>query len=413
VDFIQGYHGLATSPYSEPIKAGRAFIGWPSPVKSAYRNVAFCCSLEHRPHSNKSVYATGNILVNSGGPRVYKGALWVDETEIQEKTVAKSCGRFVVACILCSWSAASTWAQQPNCQERTVLVSIQSLNGTSVPEITPNNFQGTYRGQAVQIGSVTLDREPRRIVLLLDTSNSVLGNDSPGWQITFAVADDLLASMPQTAEIGFATFAEALDNMISPTRDRQRLKSELSALRTTRADLEKKDRRTALWDAIRQSIGIFGSPQMGDVLYIITDGQDNHSKTELQEIQQKLLAAGIRVFVFDPSVGEQRMTRMLLERLTDFFELVKDTGGMAVHVPQHRAAVNGSGEYRVALGTNAELERDLRVQYTQMLTVFRLTIHLPTPIDKPRDWNLALAGLEKPTMKNLHLFYPKMFVPCS
>jgi hypothetical protein len=55
----------------------------------------------------------------------------------------------------------------------------------------------------------------------------------------------------------------------------------------------------------------------------------------------------------------------------------------------------------------------LNSQYNQMLSFYRVNIRLEEPVDRQRDWKLALSGSEKAAKNHFILAYPHTVVPCK
>jgi hypothetical protein len=193
-----------------------------------------------------------------------------------------SCLRITVSLILSLLSGTLTWAQQ------TIPVSIFSRNSVPVPDFTNSNLEASYRGKIVRVNSVTLDPGPRRIMLLLDVSDSMLGSTTDAdWNFPLDIAEVLLVKMPRGTEIGMAVFATELGHVISPTNDRQKIIDEVAIVRKSRWEFAKQDQpNTAVWDAIIAGAKLFDRPRVGDVLYVITDGIDNKSKASAGSVDQ-------------------------------------------------------------------------------------------------------------------------------
>jgi hypothetical protein len=65
-------------------------------------------------------------------------------------------------------------AQTKNCREKEVAATVYSPQGAPIPKLTEGSLQGTYGGKRVSIRSVA-QKQPHRIILILDTSGSLLG----------------------------------------------------------------------------------------------------------------------------------------------------------------------------------------------------------------------------------------------
>jgi hypothetical protein len=302
-------------------------------------------------------------------------------------------------------------AKAAECRDRTVLVNVGSRgNVPEGPAVSNASFSGVYRRQPVRISSITPDQRPRRLVLLVDNSGSMLGDGAADRKLALDVANDVLDHMPSESQIGLAFFSDKRLLGATPvTTDRQKLKDTIERLGVRPFG------RTSLWDAIDESVALLGSPVPGDAIYVISDGGDNLSAADPRTIARILVADQIRLFAFlTMNGGHDRYGP------GDLAQLAEDTGGFAV------GSLTPSQMTRPPSGTETaptpqrdfsksilELRPDLDLQYQQILAFYRLTIELPEPIDKPLDWTLSWSDAEKAARKNFVLLYPHILMPCN
>jgi len=99
------------------------------------------------------------------------------------------------------WAAGSVAAQE----RRVVAVNVLDEQGRQVTGLTAENFRGKYRGQPVRIVAAEWDTGPKRIVILLDMSESMDG--VPGkWSYARTAFQGLLAHGPEGARLALVTF---------------------------------------------------------------------------------------------------------------------------------------------------------------------------------------------------------------
>src|SRR5512139_2493676 len=89
--------------------------------------------------------------------------------------------------LLCTF-VPSLESQETTRTERTILATVIDEQGSIVKGLTAGNFRGKFRGKPVQINSVKFDSGPRRVVILLDASGSMV--TSPKWALARALAQD-------------------------------------------------------------------------------------------------------------------------------------------------------------------------------------------------------------------------------
>ncbi len=303
-------------------------------------------------------------------------------------------------------------AQQEVCPHRSIPVNVLTQDGKIVTGLDAANFRGSYRHKPVRILSATTDAQPRRILVLLDSSGSMM-EARDDWTVVLNVGDALVTHMPPQAQIGLAAFALKIDRSVELTSNRQELKQELTELRRGRKLFPKGQRKTALWDAIQSSLATFGAPQEGDVIYVISDGEDNSSKTDPSTLERTLSWTGVRLFaleLYDAEVADIDDISVEGASARHFVDLVTTTGGVAVGLPRDQQA------YGYALadksGKPTLLGKNLALQLQEITAFERLEIELPEPVDKPRDWDLKVTNLGEFKARNLTVVYPRKLTPC-
>ena len=300
--------------------------------------------------------------------------------------------------LLCAVSAR---AQQNECRQRVIPVHVVTRDGALPPKLNQANLEAAYANKPARVAAVSGAHRPQRLMVLLDASGSVRGGTASGWEATVQVAAQLLANLPPM-EIGLALFSEEVEPVVSPTTDRERLLEEIERLRTGPPEFERGRRqRTALWDALFDSVSMFGPFRAGDVLYVITDGVDNHSETRPAAVTQALVSGGIRLFAFAIANEGFAYGSGDLERMVD------DTGGVVT--------AGSARDWRAfrAAQDSSPIGAALYAQYRQVLSFYRLDIEVAENVARPQTWNLALTGLDDNEKKNLVLSYPLRLFPCN
>jgi hypothetical protein len=317
--------------------------------------------------------------------------------------------RITVGLILSLLTGASAWGQQ------TIPVSIFSRGNVAIPAFTNGNFKGSLKGNVVRISSVTSDPGPRRVVLLLDVSGSMLGSTTDAdWIFPLDIAEILLVKMPPAVEVGLAVFATELDHVVAPTTDRKKLRDELEAVRKSRSEFG--DRDTAVWDAIVAGAKLFERSRVGDALYLITDGIDNKSSKSSEDAVQALACRGIRLFPF--VLADRRKTDRTIKPASfkaqlQMMEMATDTGGLLAIAPRPSSADHRKWEFVDNAGNPTGLTASLFAQYQQILNVYRISIDLPERLNKPQGWHLDFDGIDRTARNNLTLVYPQKLATCQ
>src|ERR1700722_12840653 len=64
--------------------------------------------------------------------------------------------------------------QGDSCHHRNAPVHVLTAKGETVTGLTPENFKASFHRKAVKIVSVTQDEAPRRVMIVLDSSRSMM-----------------------------------------------------------------------------------------------------------------------------------------------------------------------------------------------------------------------------------------------
>ena len=336
---------------------------------------------------------------------------------MQAKLSARICPiwcALLLSSLLVALSEMALWAQATPCLKRTVEANVVGYAGGTRPAFMASNFRGQFRNKPVKILSADLDTKPRRIVLLLDASGSMVGPSEEGkWKIALNVARDAAEKLPPQHSLALIVFAEKLVQSVGSEQSRQAILQQLSQIEPGEKALPKGSRRTALWDALQEGLNVLGSPQRGDVLYAITDGGDNASSTRPKEVERALLGAGVRLFAFLPLLPQGPPTPEETEGPNTLLSLANHTGGILLADPVSPPPLQISLVPRREPLSPKELRTALDSLYVAMTSFYRLDIELPQPVDKMRTWKLELANLPSNTKEHPELAYPRELLPCS
>jgi hypothetical protein len=306
------------------------------------------------------------------------------------------------------------FGQMDNCQHRTVTVSMSTPDGSPVPPLESANFAGIYGKTPIHVASAVMNREPIRVVLLLDISGSMTGFGA-GFVGKFSLdlAEHFASNMPQETAIGLGFFYTKLIPVLPPTTDRKSLLYQLEGLRSHPTSVKG---RTALWDAVLGSLKMFDHPHSGDVIYVISDGGDNASKITVNHVAQILGESGIRLtaFVFQAMPAIRRTTEEEFGPTT-VDEVARDTGGtiltqMTENVEELKISVEPTVFEKSGKLTPFGL--NLISQYRQIGSFYRIGFDLPEALKKPQNWKLELVGLEKTQRDKIALTYPHVLLAC-
>ena len=201
--------------------------------------------------------------------------------------------RVALSALVVIAAVASLTAQQPTFRAAVDVVRIDAsvMNGRSaVGGLTKNNFAITDNGVAQTVDSVTLDRVPLNLTLVLDTSESLLG--AP-FTALIAATRRLVDSLRPDEAATLITFSDQVRLAVQATRDRSSLHSALNGLTAAGA--------TSMNDAIVLSLlhRPPATPDTRPVMLVFSDGRDTASWLMSAQAQMAVRRSGMLVHVVE------------------------------------------------------------------------------------------------------------------
>lgn len=307
-------------------------------------------------------------------------------------------------------------AEQEICRNRTLDVSVTDQDWAPIVGLHPNDLVGEYQGKPVQILSLTADSSPRRIVILLDASGSMIEIPKK-WKLACSLVSDVIEHGSAKTSFALLTFKSRIQDQMDFSYPPDAIQQKLQSISVDPAYVRptKGVAKTALWDTVIAALALLGKPTLSDAIYVITDGGDNASLAHLKEVKRHLAISGVRAFasiVFSATVYWTRTTEEI-NGPKDLVELTETTGG-AFFGP---LGVDQSGG--LSLGGSPTRDSNLKMTaimanfYQTMRTGYRVQIALPNEVQKWSEWNLSLSKEKKKEFPYAQFSYMRDLVPCS
>ena len=246
-------------------------------------------------------------------------------------------------------------------------VSVTDLSDRLVATtLPPKSFTLLDDHHPQPLVSVSRGDVPSSIAILLDLSASM--KDRLDWERA-AVREFLKYANPQDEYllIGFADRPALIGGFTSPPKE---IEARLAGLETGRG--------TALYDAILFSLDELQHARYSRrSLFIVTDGAENSSSHSVDEVQQAVRRAGLRIdcadiFVPPASTRQERDAPDYLHTLS------KETGGRTFPI------LSSSGVQPVAARIGVELR-------TEYILAFQ-----PAPADRDGRWHKLKVRVSRP-----------------
>ena len=291
-----------------------------------------------------------------------------------------------------------------DCGRRSIVVSVEDKKGLSVAGLLAADFRAALAGQEIPIRSAGTLRTQPRVVVLLDASGSMLTTKDGKWDLARRIAGDILVALPPESEIGLLVFTNRVDDAADFQLGRSAGLNLLAALAGPKS-FPKGPRTTALYDALLQARRMLGSSHIGDAFILITDGEDNASRANPDEVEKVFLHAGLRFFALVLSTP----SRERYAHSSTLEELARATGG-------GRYLILGDGwfdreNYELNEPGSQALGAMLQHLYQVVLGSYVLELGPLPVIEKPRRLTIHLRkGVRR---ERLNVTFPEKVMPCE
>jgi len=282
------------------------------------------------------------------------------------------------------------------------VVNVLNAHGNAIRNLSKENFRLRVNGKPVALVDARYTVAPRRIVVVLDLSGSMV-EEKPTWQIAHDAVEDLLVQTPTDVSIAMLTFANTVRDRFDFRQSRPAIAKWLSEGPGQRPKL-KQPAKTALFDAILEALKLLDPIQPGDAIYAITDGGENASKASTGRTKIALRQSGVRLFAFllDEALPAD------VTRRKSFLEMVDDSGGFVLGLAGRQKPDSASWDVEYVYDKDS---RKRITAYTEELNVqvngFWMLEFVNPSSNKDSKINLEVVGDTGKSMKDVWITYPR------
>lgn len=323
--------------------------------------------------------------------------------------VRKMFSRRVFLCVLTMVPVCKpAIAQHGGCTTQEIVVNALSENGHLLTGLGPSSFRALAHGQRLPIVSSGMHIHPARVVILLDTSGS-MREPQDKLAVAEAATVDAVQSINPAVQVALLTFADGVNTVAPITSTRESVEASVRAMYRAGKNSSIAQGKTSLRDAILAAVKILDPPQIGDAIYLITDGGENGSRSSARELRNQILGKRIRLFAF-LLVSAVPRTPEEQSGPADFVELLQATGGSGV---VYGPTASGR-DFITAVSGHTVTKDPLFLATHQMYREFNTfyTVTLQASFSNPTKWKLELLDDGGAVRKNVRLHYPHELTSC-
>jgi Mg-chelatase subunit ChlD len=297
----------------------------------------------------------------------------------------------ILAIILASGQRASPQSsQESDCEKQAIVVNARDKQGQFVPSLQASDFRAKFGGRDVKVASLSHGAGTPRVVILLDKSGSI--NSELKRKTEKFIGVELIRSLPETTQFALVAFGRRVLETFEFGHSRAEILSAIDRLTSSPGEGE-----TALRDALVYSSDLLGPAQIGDSVVVLSDGQDNRSKTSFATVQQAYWSKGIRMFLFE-FIDHRLQTPEETSGEEASAALSADTGGTVRRIERPEATE--------ILSATHEIEYDLSNYYL-------VQVGLPQSGQKAISLQMELMDSSGRRRKDVSLSFPQKHLPCA
>ena len=301
-------------------------------------------------------------------------------------------GLAVLAAILCGTYSSMQAQEGQGCAFGRLIVNVRDGEGKLILGLRPTSFQATLDRDPMKVLSDRVRAASPRVILLLDLSGSI-NRSNHNLEIARYVAGHFLVN-GNGLRIALVTFSSHIIetyDFVHSLRDMEQML----------LHLEEGKGPTALYDSLIYTGGLFQKRELGDAIYVITDGGDNHSKSQWKDVQSELLKKGIRLFWF-PLYDRYFRAEGEEQSKEELQHLVDATGGWTIK----------AGDLASPSGRKSFDNTETRI-YDMMKNFYELEVGMPSAAEQYDSVELQVVDDRGKKRKGVEVRYPKRLPPCE
>ncbi len=260
--------------------------------------------------------------------------------------------------------------------------------------VVAGGFTAVLNGDPVRVTSVARYKGPRRVVIVLDTSRSM--TDKIHYEL--ALARSLIASAPPEDAFAILSFSRAIQQQVGFQQGREAVLMRIDSLSQTNWTRDKSRGETVLLDALMAALDMLRPARIGDAIYVISDGEDNASRTSQTEVTKRMESEQVRCF-WAATIESKMTTTILSPSVSNGPDLL-------------RTLAKQSGGAYVEIYSAASLAAARPLAWA-IENFFEVQLALPAAVHKMARLRIQALDSSGTQLEHIELAYPQHLAPCK
>ena len=308
--------------------------------------------------------------------------------------------------LLGAWPAL---AQERTCDKMQFPVFVTDKDGHMTTTLSAADFVVESGGSPMNVVALGNDVRPHRVVILLDVSGSMRGVGPRLWPVVMALARNASHAGGDNNQLALMLFSDRVLETADFSQGRVAVQRRLEEITGDPAYPEPgKANDSRIYDALRAGSRLLPNATSADSFLVITDGVDEGSENNPDELFHLLSNSMVRVFAMlvDPIPGREWNSR---PQVLAFERLVQKSGGR-IFGPIDAAEFRDSAR---TADTRKAIDERLEQFYQGIFANDLLTVQAPAGIHKKQSIRLFLIDSTRQQIKKGQLFFPHELGPCA